>query len=207
MRDHDDQTVLGHLLEQLHNLHGGVGVQRAGRLVGQHDVRVVDQCASDSDALHLSAGQLVRLLVHVGAQPHLRQGTAGTLTALGPRNARDGQRQFHVGQDALVRDEVVALEDEADGVVAVGVPVAVAVLFGGGAVDHQITGIVAIQTANDVEQRGLAGPGGTEDSHELVVAQVQRDAVQRLLYEVAGLVLLVDVLDLQHHASLPSDSF
>ena len=35
VRHHDNQFVLGNLLEKLHNLHAGFGIQRAGRLVRQ----------------------------------------------------------------------------------------------------------------------------------------------------------------------------
>ena len=65
----------------------------------------------------------------------LLKGLLGPLPPLLPMHARDGQGQLHVGQDALVGDQVVTLKDEAHGVVAVGVPVTVLVLFGGGAVD------------------------------------------------------------------------
>ena len=49
-----------------------------------------------------------------------------------------------------MRDQVVGLEDKADRVIAVGVPVAVLVVFGRDAVDDQIAFIVAVQTADDV---------------------------------------------------------
>ena len=77
-------------------------------------------------------------------------------------------------------DEVVALEHKADGVVAVGVPVAVGVLFGGDAVDDKVAAVVAVQAADDVQQGGLAGAAGAEDGDEFVVAQVQADIVQRV---------------------------
>ena len=52
-------------------------------------------------------------------------------------------------------DEIVALEHEADAVVAVGVPVAVFVLFGENAVDDEIARIVMVEAADDVEHAGL----------------------------------------------------
>ena len=50
-------------------------------------------------------------------------------------------------------NQIVALEHKTNGVVAVGVPVAVGVFFGGNTVDDQITAVVAVQAADDV-QRG-----------------------------------------------------
>ena len=79
--------------------------------------------------LHLAAGHLGGVLVQLVAQTHFLQCFGGPAAALGTRYAGDGQCQLHVGQHGLVGDEVVALEHEADGVVAVGVPVAVGVLL------------------------------------------------------------------------------
>ena len=80
--DHDHEAVLGHVLEQVHDLHGRVRIERAGRLVGQDDVRVVDQCAGDRHALHLAAGQLVWLLVDVFAESDLLQRLARTFATV-----------------------------------------------------------------------------------------------------------------------------
>ena len=42
VRDHNNQTVARHVLEQVHDLHGRCGIQGAGRLVCQHDLGIVD---------------------------------------------------------------------------------------------------------------------------------------------------------------------
>ena len=68
MRDHDDEAVARDLLENFHDLHARLGVQRAGRLVRQQNVRVVDEGAGDGDALHLAAGHLVWPLVQLIAE-------------------------------------------------------------------------------------------------------------------------------------------
>ncbi len=169
--DHDDQAIFGNLGEQVHDLHGGMGIQGAGGLVGQNDLRVVDERAGNGHALHLAAGKLARLLVHVLGKPHGRQGLLGPPGALGFPYARQRQRQFHILQNSLVRNEVVALEHESDAVVAEGVPVAVLVAMGGNAVDDHVAGIVVVQTAHHVQQRGLARARGAENGYELIVAE------------------------------------
>ena len=156
VRDHDDQAVVCDFREQVHDLDARLGVERAGGLVGQQDLRVVDEGARDGDALHLPAGKLTGLLVDVLGQADAPEGFQGPFAALGARHARQRERQLHVGEHGLVRDEVVALEHEADAVVAVGVPVAVLVLLGGNAVDDQVARIVMVKPAHDVQQRGLA---------------------------------------------------
>ena len=76
-----------------------------------------------------------------------------------------------------MRDEIVALEDEADAVVAVSVPVAVFEIFGGDAVDDEVAGGVFVEATDDIEQSGLAGAGGAEDAGKFAIAKSQRDAI------------------------------
>ena len=194
--DHDHQPVLCHLLEQLHDLDAGLAVQRAGGLVCQQDIRVVDQCTGNGNALHLAAGHFAGVLVQLIAQPHLLQRLGGAALALCARDAGNGQGQLHVGQNGLMRDQVVALEHKADGVVAVGVPIAVGVLFCGDPVDDKVTAVVPVQAADDVQQGGLTGAGGAQDGDKFAVAQVQADIIQCGLYKVTGFVFLADLFQL-----------
>ena len=196
--DHDDQTVLGDLREQIHDLHGGVGIQRASGLVGQHDFRIIDERAGDGHALHLASRKLARLLVQVLGKPHRGQGLLGAARALGLPHAGQRQRQLHVLQDGLVRNEVVALEHESDAVVAEGVPVAILVAMGGDAVDDHVAGVVVVKTAHHVQKRRLARTRGAQNRHELVVAERDGDVVEGYLGEVARGVGLADILQLQH---------
>jgi len=56
-----------------------------------------------------------------------------------------------------MRDEIVALEDEADVVVAIRIPIGTRVVFGGRAIDDELTGIGVVKTTQHVEQGGLTG--------------------------------------------------
>src|SRR5215475_6927075 len=59
VRDDDDgHPVRVHLLEQLHDLGGRFGVERAGRLVREEDLRPGDERPRDGHALLLAAGHL-----------------------------------------------------------------------------------------------------------------------------------------------------
>ena len=138
------------------------------------------------------------MLVQLVAQTYLLQRLGGPVAALGTGNAGDGQRQLHIGKHCLVRDEVIALEHKANGVVAIRVPVAVGIFLGGDAVDDQITAVVAVQTANDVQQGGLTGTAGAENGDEFVVPQVQADIIQCFLHQIAGFVFFLDVVELEH---------
>ena len=119
-------------------------------------------------------------------------------------DAGDGQGQLHIGQHRLMRDEVVALEHEADGVVAVGVPVPVSVAASGDAVDDKFAAVVTVKAADDVEQGGLARAAGAEDGNKFTVAEVEADPVERCLCQIAGGVFLFDVDKLKHWPAFPA---
>ena len=154
--DHDDQAVLGHLLEEVHDLDRGLGVQCPGGLVGQEDAGVVHQGTGYGNPLHLAAGELVGSLVDMLAQAYLLQGLDCPGMAFLAGYPGNGQGQLHVREDGLVGNQVIALEYETNRVVTVGVPVPVLVLLGGCPVDDQVSAVVPVQAADDVQQSGLA---------------------------------------------------
>ena len=55
VRDHDDEPIVRDFGQEVHNLHARFGIERTGGLVGQENLRVVDECSGDCDALHLPA--------------------------------------------------------------------------------------------------------------------------------------------------------
>ena len=180
MGHHDDQAIARQTLQDLHDLDGGVGIERARRLVCQDDLGIVDDGARDGDTLHLTAGELVGALVHMLSQADLRQSLLGALPAFCLGRTRKQQRHLHVRDDALMGDQVVALEDEAHGMVSIRVPVAIEVAFGRSSVDDEVAAGVLVESADDVEQRGLAAAGLTEDTHEFLVTEGNRYALQRM---------------------------
>ena len=83
-------------------------------------------------------------------------------------------------------DEVVALTDTADGVVAVVVPVGVLVVLGGHPVDDQVAAVVPVQAADDVQQGGLAGATLAQDGDELMFPEGNADPLQGGLAQLPG---------------------
>jgi hypothetical protein len=83
-------------------------------------------------------------------------------------------------------------------VVAVGVPVPILEVLGGLAVDEKVALGVAIQAAYDVEQSGLTTARGAQDGHELTLAKVNTDSVQRLDVGISDVIALLDVFELKH---------
>ena len=89
-------------------------------------------------------------------QADFLQRLARTLATLGMPHARERKRQLHVFQNGLMRNEVIALEHKADAVVAVGIPIAIVKVLGRNTVDQQVARIKVVESADNVEQRGLA---------------------------------------------------
>ena len=114
----------------------------------------------DRHPLHLSAGKLVGLLVHLFAQPYFGKRLHGSLPPLTPANAGDGQRQFHVGKKRLVGNQVIALKHKTDGVIPVGIPVPVLIFLRGDSIDDQISAVIPVQTADNIKKRRLSGTAG-----------------------------------------------
>ena len=116
MGDDDQAGTSGahRVQEYLHGPLGGQGVQGAGGLVGEEEVRVGHQCPRDGGPLRLPARELGGALVQVLAQPQLTEGLAGLGQSLPARGARQKQRDGDVVQGGEVRQELAELEDEAE---------------------------------------------------------------------------------------------
>ena len=192
MGDHDDELVLRNLFQDLHDLHRGIGIQSAGGLVSKEDIRIIDQGAGDGNTLHLSAGELVGLFVDLIAQAYLFQRLHRTLATLCCSNAREGHGKLYVCKHSLMGDQVIGLEHKADGVVSIGVPIAVSKLFGGLSVDDKIAGAVLIQATDDVQQGGFAAAGVTEDRNKFMLPKAQVNPLQGIDGEVADMIVFFD---------------
>ena len=195
MGDHDDHTIPGDLLEDVHNLYACLGVQCTGRLVRQNDVRIVDQCTGNGDTLHLSAGHLAGLFVELVAQSHILKRLLRPLFPIRLGNAGERQRQFYVLQDGLVGNQVVTLKDKADGMVAVSVPVPIPEVPGRASVDDEVAPGVLIQSADDVQHGGLSAAGRPQNGDQFALAELQVDALEGVHGVFAGRVILLDAFE------------
>ena len=171
MCNHDDKSLGGNLLDKLHDLHACHGVKRARRLVRQKDFGVVYKCAGDCDTLALSARELVWLLVILVCKANTVKCALRTLDTLLLADARDGEGKLYIAKHGLVRDEVIALEDKSDTVVAVNVPVAVGVKLGADAAYNEVAVGVVVKSADDVKHRCLSASRGSEDGDKLAFSE------------------------------------
>ena len=116
--DHDDglAEVVAGVAEEPQQRLSVPGVEVAGRLVGEHDLRSSDQCAGDGDPLLLSPGELGRAVAQPLAEPE------GVDELVQPVRVRAASGQVQREGDVLLCGEggkqVEALEHEPEPVAA-----------------------------------------------------------------------------------------
>ncbi len=166
---HEGRAGLGHQLE--HEIRGGgagLGVEIAGRLVGEQQGRPYGQGASQGHALLLPAGELVGVVPGAGLQADPVQPAPGG--GARPGQPRDLQRRGDVFLGGHVGEQVEGLEHQRHA----GAPQLCA------AVLAQLRQILAkqqdaaragpLQPRGDGDQRGLARAGRARDGHALARA-------------------------------------
>ena len=89
-------------------------VDVAGRLVGEQQLRLVDDGAGDGRALLLAAGEHVRVGVHAVAKPHPLQQIGHVLLVVRHPLAGNPQRHGHIVPGGHVVEQAEILEDDAD---------------------------------------------------------------------------------------------
>ena len=181
-QEHRDAALRIQPLEDLHDLDARARVEVAGRLVRQDDGGFVDQRPRDRHALLLAAGQLVGKVVGAVAEAdglERRAGAPCRSRRLERAAAVVEQRQLDVVERARARQQVEALEDEADLLVAdarqivARQPRHVAPSRTYWPLDR------TVEAPEDVHERGLAGAGRSRDGHELAGLDVERHAAKR----------------------------
>jgi len=113
--DQDEGLPGGVQLEQqLADLLAGRGVERAGRLVGEEQLRPVHQGPCDRDPLPLPAGEPRRVRVPVLPDPQRREQLIDPRPRLRLRLPAELRGQQHVVRDRHVVEQVEELEDHPD---------------------------------------------------------------------------------------------
>ena len=108
MRDHHDGLPLSvHGFEQAHQLVRRAGIQRAGGLVGQQQLRIGDQRAGDGHALFLAAGYFIGEFFQQRFNAQLARERCEPRAHLRKAHARKHQRQKNV---VLQRERIQQIE-------------------------------------------------------------------------------------------------
>src|SRR5438876_2331199 len=115
MGDDDDRHALTvQLDEQLHDRLSGVGVERAGRLVGEQEQRLVDDGARDRHALLLAARELIGQVVHAIAEADPLERVDRFLAPRAAALAGVDHGQLDVLERRVARQQIERLEHEAN---------------------------------------------------------------------------------------------
>ncbi|MNB96513.1 hypothetical protein D3C75_437140 [compost metagenome] len=163
-------------------------IQRAERLVEQHQLLRRQQGAQEGGPLLHAAGQHVRISTLEAAQPDLVQPAAGVLPCGGLRLALQLPGEQDVVQGAAPGEERGLLRHVAD----------LAALPGHGmAVHADCSGIRRLKAADDVEQGAFAAAGRAKDGDELLRLDRQGDLVQYAGLLVAASERLGDAADFE----------
>jgi hypothetical protein len=178
--DHEDGFVelAIQALKKFEDVFGALGVEVAGRFVGEDEVGVGDDGAGDGDALFLAAGELAGEVVHAVFEANEFEGGGGVFFALLAGEGGELEGEFDVFEGGENGDEVEGLEDEAEVVISPAGEFAFG--HGGGLVVEDGEGAVggAVHAGDEVEEGGFAGAGGAHEGAELAAVDGEFDFVE-----------------------------
>ena len=173
---HGDAGV-GQLLHQLKHFTDHLGVEGAGRLIEEDDVRVHCQRTGDGDALLLAARKALGVDVGLVGQTHAGQKLVGALgDGLLVLELEQAGGQLKVLLDGQVGEEVEVLEHHAH-LAADGVDIHLGIGDDGAVKgDGALGGL--LQQVEAAQEGGLSGAGGSDDDHLLPLADGLGDVIQ-----------------------------
>src|SRR5439155_15190791 len=151
---------------------GVLGIELAGRLVGDQQLRTMSERRAEGDALLLAAGELERPRILAFREADALEELVRPLEPAASRLAEQGELK----RDELARGELgserprVVLVDIAEHSGAVLAKRASADLPQVRAEDVDGPRRRLVQPGEDTEERRLPGPAGSEDDHQLTVA-------------------------------------
>ncbi len=185
-------------MKELEDLLAGLGVEVSGRLVGQEEGRLVDQCPGDGHPLPLAARELGGLVLHAVLHFHHLQGPAGLVLAFLFPEPRVDHGQLDVPEGRCPGEKVEDLEDETD----LLVPDVGQIVLAHGADQLPIEDVGAfrwgVQAADEVHERGFPGPGRPHNGHEFVAGDGEGDPAESLHFLLFEIVGFREVLDRDH---------
>jgi hypothetical protein len=100
--------------KRTHDLNRQIGIEVPGRLIGEEQLRIVDDRARDGDALLLASGQNRRRHVKAVVQTHPLESKVGAPFLLTSGDAGDVEDVRDVVERRLATDQLEVLKDDAD---------------------------------------------------------------------------------------------
>ena len=168
------------------------GVERARRLIGQNDVRLVHQRARHGHTLLFATRKRRRFVVGASAEVEVLEQFEGACLGRRARCSGDEGGYHHVFEGGKFRKQLVELEYETN------VPIAklrerTFGETGDVGADHLNRSFIgAIERAHDLEEGGFARTRGADNAHDFALVDGQIDAFEHMKI-AKGLVDIVKV--------------
>ena len=162
--------------EEVEDGAAGGAVEIAGGFVGEEDRRAKGEGAGEGDALLFAAGELDGVVVEAAVESDAGQEFAGTATAAAV--AGEFHRQQHILFGGERRDQVIALENEADFAAADLRHLVLGEVGDVFTIEDHLAGAGRVEAGEQAEQRALAAAGRTHDGGELAARNEQVDALE-----------------------------
>jgi hypothetical protein len=179
--DHEGLTeLLAQVEEELVQFTGVRRIEVAAGLIGQDHVRRVEERARHGHALLFTTAELCGLVLLALDHTQPREKVMRACRAIPAATAGDQAGHHHVLQRGEFRQQVVELEHEADVLVTEGAQRAASQAHYVRAGNGQCTGVRPLQGAEDLQQRGLAGPAGAHNAHHFALGHRQVHALQHV---------------------------
>src|ERR1700674_137000 len=203
VRHHDDgASLLVELAKQAQDNFFVRGVEVAGGLVGKHDLRIVDEGASDAHALLLASGELRGQVFGAVFEADAVEGFEGFLFV---GHAVEVLSEHDILDGGEIRNHVKVWEDEADGFGTDTVEVRGAEVGDVLSVKPDFAAGGAVEASDEIDHGALAGTGGAHHRDPLTGRDGERDVVQRINQSVSAIVFFRsggitpgDILKLDH---------
>lgn len=181
VRDHEDGlTAAVDILKQAQQLIRRARIERAGRLVGKHELRLRDERAGDGHALLLAAGELIRELLQQLGNAKLPGDGRKARGHLRIRLAGEHERQENVILHGERIEQVELLKHEAELRAAEGRDLPLGDGAQRPAVEHDLATGGLIERGEDVKQRGLTAAALAHDGDVLALLDREIHIAERL---------------------------
>ena len=179
--DHDDghTELILKFAEQGEDRDAGIRVEMSRWFVGEQDTRAIDESAGDRDALLFATRKLSGTMAGAVAQLDAIEGFANALLALGTVHLGEAEGKLDVFFEGHARKELKGLKDDANGAAAVLGQRKRRQRGQIAAVNLDCTGTGAVQSRDEIEQRGLAGAGAAQQGEEGALGNFKTNAIER----------------------------
>ena len=200
---HDDDRGLllgADFPQQAEHVGSRLAVEFAGRLIGENQLRLLEQRSRDGDALLLAAGQVVGSMQKSVGQAKASQQLSSLLTKL-IRNASRKIRHEHVVNGVQIAQQIEALEDEPHVVAAVSVSLREQHRSELVTVHLDRSAAWQIERTQQVQQAAFPAARWTDDKVERTPSDLARHAPQRVNFGLTSMMHFGDVGELDQVAA------